>query len=453
MTESTTPSSEDQQSDQFFETFIHSQSVEQPEFTVAFRGYDKDEVNTAIGDLSGRLQRATTALDEALLRHREEVERARSENSTTSTELEEELAIAQARAADAENQVQTLTAEMLERPDDDEGDESEGQSRPQFEAVLRVAEEQATAIIQNATIQAERLLSAARDQEKSRRASLDADVARITAQAEQDADQVRLKMDTEYTAHEARIEREQAHVDEKVTQAEREAATIRTEAEKGAASLRALVTRETAEQRTEAEREVTEMNARVLEFEETLTRRQDDAQQEFLVLHNQAVAHAERITSDANEQVASSLEHAQRISARADDYEKLMRAQASQIEADAQIHARESLDRAQIKAKKIVDTVIEHSTSVLRDAEDRTRELRWQQQQLTSFMAEVRELIRPENGPSAESLHVINSPVSAADDDEDVDDAEDSREFVSEFVAEAPPAAPVDPEDEDAVED
>lgn len=453
MTESTASNSDDKQSDEFFETFIQSQSVDQPAFTVAFRGYDKDEVNTAIGDLSGRLQRATTALDEALLRHREEVERARNENSNTSTELEEELAIAQARAADAENQVQTLTAELLERPADDDGTESEEHSRPQFEAVLRVAEEQATAIIQNATIQGERLLSAARDQEKSRRASLDADIARITAQAEQDADQVRLKMDTEYTAHEARIEREQAHVDEKVTHAEREAATIRTEAEKGAASLRALVTRETTQQRTEAEREVTEMNARVLEFEETLTRRQDDAQQEFLVLHNQAVAHAERITSDANEQVASSLEHAQRISARADDYEKLMRAQASQIEADSQIHARESLDRAQVKAKKIVDTVIEHSTTVLRDAEDRTRELRWQQQQLTSFMAEVRELIRPESGSSAESREEIDGQLDAVEDDDAVGDEESSREFVSEFVAEAPPAAPVEHDDEDTVED
>ncbi|WP_195706620.1 cell division initiation protein [Paramicrobacterium fandaimingii] len=451
MTESTAPNSDDQRSDEFFETFINTQSVDQPAFTVAFRGYDKDEVNTAVADLSARLQRATTSLDEALLRHREEVERARSESSTTSTELEEELAVAQARAADAEKQVQTLTAEMLERPADDD-DEGEEQARPQFEAVLRVAEEQANAIIQNATIQAERLLSAARDQEKSRRAALDADIARITAQAEQDADQVRLKMDTEYTAHEARIEREQAHVDEKVTHAEREAATIRTEAEKGAASLRALVTRETTAQRTEAEREVTEMNARVLEFEETLTRRQDDAQQEFLVLHNQAVAHAERITSDANEQVASSLEHAQRISTRADDYEKVMRAQASQIEADSQLQSRATLERAQVKAKKIVDTVIDHSTTVLRDAEDRTRELRWQQQQLTSFMAEVRELIRPENVASAAVLQEID-PLEQVIDDDVVDDADDPREFASEFVADAPPAAPVEPEDEDAVED
>ncbi|GAB2517003.1 cell division initiation protein [Paramicrobacterium agarici] len=452
MTDSSASTPNDQRGDEFFENFIQARPDEQPTFTVAFRGYDKDEVHAAIGDLAGRLQRATKALDEALIRHRDELDQARSENSTESTELEEELAAAQARAADAEKQVQTLSAELRDRPEAESDEEDEGQSRQQFEAVLKVAEEQANAIIQNATVQAERLLSAARDQENSRRAELDSDVARIREQAEHDADQVRLKMDTEYTAHEARIEREQAHADEKVAQAEREAATIRTEAEKGAASLRALVTRETTEQRSEAEREVREMNARVLEFEETLTRRQDDAQQEFLVLHNQAVAHAERITSDANEQVESSLEHAQRISSRADDYEKLMRAQASQIDADAQVHAREVLERAQVKAKKIVDTVIEHSTTVLRDAEDRTRELRWQQQQLTSFMAEVREMIRPEGGAAAGAALGIQTATDAAGAG-DAEDGDDPADFAKGFVAETLPEAPLEPENEDAVED
>jgi hypothetical protein len=137
---------------------------------------------------------------------------------------------------------------------------------------------------------------------------------------------------------------------------------------------------------------------RALEFEASLTRRQDDAQQEFLVLHNQAVAHAERITQDANEQVTASLEHAQRVAGKAEDFERLMRAQAQQIEADATLRAHEQLERARVKAQKIMNMVTTHSQSVLRDAEDRTRQLRWQQHQFTSFMAEVSDLIRPEGG-------------------------------------------------------
>ena len=132
------------------------------------------------------------------------------------------------------------------------------------------------------------------------------------------------------------------------------------------------------------------------------------------MLHNQAVAHAERITQDANDQVAASVEHAQRISAKAEDFDKLMRAQAQQIDADAKLRARETLDRASIKAQKIIDTVTQHSQSVLRDAEDRTRALRWQQQQLTSFMSEVKELMRTEGaGPASDAGSAASAELSA----------------------------------------
>jgi cell division septum initiation protein DivIVA len=397
-----------------FEQLMQTASGDGSAFTVGFRGYDRHEVDSAIADLSGRLQRSGAELAAAEARHREErgqadaayreqQERADAAQREERERLEAELAATRAQASDAEERLAAVTAEFVESTARGEGDGEDGGGAPdeattrqQFEAVLRVAEEQANVLIQNAAIQAERLLAAAREEIAGQRSQLSADVARLTAEAQQEADQVRLRMDTEYTAHEARIDREGAHAAEKVSQAEQEAATVRTEAEKGAAALRAMVTRETTELRSDAERQVREMNARVLEFEETLTRRQDDAQQEFLLLHNQAVAHAERITSDANEQVASSLEHAQRISAKADDYERLMRAQAQQIEADAQLKARETLDRARVKAQKIVDSVTAHTATVVRDAEDRTRQLRWQQQQLTSFMAEVRELIRPD---------------------------------------------------------
>ena len=362
-------------------------------FTIGFRGYDKGEVDSALSALRNQLQQAKADLADAEVRHADALDALRSDEGSTRDELEAELTTLKAQTATLEQQVATLTSELVDAP---APDGEEAPSRQQFEAILRVAEEQANVLIQNAAVQADRLMAAAREEVASQRAEAEADVARIISQAERDADQVRLKMDTEYTAHEARIERESAHAAEKVNQASQEATAIRTEAEKGAAALRSLVTRETSQLRADAERDVREMNARVLEFEETLTRRQDDAQQEFLVLHNQAVAHAERITNDANEQVTASLEHAQRISAKADDYERLMRSQAQSIEADAQVRARETLDRARVKSQKIVDAVTTHTNTVLRDAEDRTRQLRWQQQQLSSFMAEVREMIRPD---------------------------------------------------------
>ena len=391
-----------ERSPDFFDQLIETAPRDQQgAFTIGFRGYDKGEVDTALAALRNQLKQAAADLAEAQAREEDAVEAVRKEESAAREALESELTAANAKASDAEQQVATLTSELVDAP---QPDGEEAPSRQQFEAILRVAEEQANVLIQNAAVQADRLMTSAREEVTTQRAEAAADAERITDQAQRDADQVRLKMDTEYTAHEARIEREAAHATEKVNQAAQEATAIRTEAEKGAAALRSLVTRETTQLRADAERDVRDMNARVLEFEETLTRRQDDAQQEFLVLHNQAVAHAERITTDANEQVAASLEHAQRISARAEDYERLTRSQAQAIEADAQVRAREILERARAKSQKIVDSVTGHTTAVLRDAEDRTRQLRWQQQQLSSFMAEVRELIRPDGIFSDETL-------------------------------------------------
>jgi len=399
----------------FFDQLLESPSS-QHSFTIGFRGYDKAEVDAHLTALKEELRRATESTAKADDRLRAEVDRLRAQaekaaeqhraelaeagtaNDGRIAQLEADLATAQAKIAESAQQIQSLSTALAGSQEDID----EATSRSQFETVLRVAEEQASVLIQNAAVQAERLLDAARDEAAATRAELDADVARIKAQAERDADQVRLKMETEFTAHTAQIEREAAHAAEKVNHAEQEAHSIRSEAEKGAAALRAMVTRETTDLRVSAEREVREMNARVLEMEESITRRQDDAQQEFLVLHNQAVAHAERITADANEQVASSLAHAERISGKADDYERLMRSQANAIEAEAQVRARETLDRARTKSQKIVDMVTAHTANVVRDADDRARQLRWQQQQLTSFMAEVRELIRPDGALGSE---------------------------------------------------
>ncbi|WP_447949256.1 cell division initiation protein [Microbacterium aurum] len=381
-------------------------------FTTTFRGYDKAEVNAAIAELTAARSGHSEELAQLKDKYRRAVATIKTHLATIDdlesrvAALEADLAVEVAKASNAEEKVATLSDELVNAADEST------KGRERFEEVLRVAEEQASVIIKNASVQADRLLEASREEIATRRAQAQADADVLLSQAESDAQQARLRIETELTAHQAQLGRERAHADEKVTQAEQEAAAIRTEAEKGAAALRSLVARETEQARAEAEEAVREQRMRALEFEESLTRRQDDAQQEFLVLHNQAVAHAERITQDANDQVAASLEHAQRITAKADDFDKLMRAQSQQLEADAKLRAREILDRAGTKAQKIIDTVTAHSQSVLRDAEDRTRQLRWQQQQLTSFMSEVKELIRPDAAAPASADDAAEAPTA-----------------------------------------
>jgi hypothetical protein len=373
-----------------------AQQGDSPSFTTSFRGYEKHEVDEAISVLSLRLQEREASIEslKSRLQRGEKAASARNRELTQARQslerLETDLRQVRAQAAEAEQLVQALSEELVSATSE------QTENRQQFDELLRVGEAQASVLIKNATVQTERLLEAAREEIAIRRREAEAQAEAIRSQAESEAQQVRLRIETELTAHTSMIERERSRSAEMVSQAEQEAAVIRTEAERGAAALRALASRETAQDRADAESAIREMRERVLEFEETLTRRQDDAQQEFLVLHNQAVAHAERITQDANEQVAASLEHAQRISAKAEDYERLARAQAAQIEADANVRANEQLDRARDKAQRIIDMVTTHSTGILRDAEDRTRQLRWQQHEMTSFMAGIKELIRGE---------------------------------------------------------
>lgn len=406
-----------------------------PTFPVGFRGYDREAVDESVRQLVRRAREASDEVHREKLRaeamfaqqradHDDELAEVARRHSEETGRLQEQARAAAARAADAETQVAALSSGLVGGTDG-EGDDP-AQARQRFDAILRVAEEQASVLVQNAASQAERLLSTARDEADDIRSDAVAERDRIRSEAQHDADQARLRIETELTAHHTRLEREGAHATEKVAQAEREAAAVRTEAEKGAAALRSLVSRETADLRAAAERDVREMTARVLEFEESLTRRQDEAQQEFLVLHNQAVAHAERITSDASEQVEAALAHARRIAGRADDHERLARAQAQQVEAQAQVQARGILDDAREKAQRIADTIAAHAATVLRDAEDRTRDLRWQQQQLGGFLSEMNELLRAAPRGSASPDDDRQTPDGSADGEDDADgDASD----------------------------
>ena len=202
-------------------------------FTTAFRGYDRDEVDAAIARLTARLRADGNKIDflekryrrvsEAANSHsREAVEQLEAEydaklqaaeargprgrgsddggarrgrtraprrpSSSVQAEvdaagaqtredverLEGELATATARAATAEQRIQTLTEELV-----DGG--VEAGNRPQFEEILRVAEDQANLIIRNASVQADRLLEAAREEIVNRRKEVQVEAESILA--------------------------------------------------------------------------------------------------------------------------------------------------------------------------------------------------------------------------------------------------------------------------------
>lgn len=372
-------------------------------FNTAMRGYNKAEVdgvlaemrrlvdsnrNTA-NDLSKQLAAAEARADDAEAKVADQ-QVALKKHTKNAGDHDAQLKVLQAELATAHDKIETLSNELMDS-------ESSSEGKKRFDEVLRIAEEQAGIIIKNAAAQGDRLIAAAREEIDARRADSLAEAQTTREQAEQDAAAIRLKMETEQTAHQTQLDRERTHSTEMVSRADKEAAAIRAEADKGAATLRKMVARETELQRAEAEEAVREQRLRALELEEAHQRRTEEHQQEFLTLHNQAVAHAERITTDANAQVQASLDHASRVQSKAEDHDRLMRAQSKQIQADAQVRAREIVDRAHERARRITELVNKHATFALRDSEDRASELRRQQSMLQNFQYEIAELMRIDN--------------------------------------------------------
>lgn len=358
------------------------------EFAQSFRGYDKAQVDAEIDRLRSALDQSRSSAQAAAQQTEAQLANHRDDMSAAErriTGLETDLIEMQSRLQAAESRAELLGQQATAGDDE---------SPARFQEILRVAEEQASALIDNAVQQADRIVDDARKQIEKDRAVADEESQRVREEAKHEERQARLRIETERTAHVAEIEQREATLGEQVSRAESEAAVLVGEAERATAALRQQTTQEADAMKAEAERILRDARARELELDAAVKRRQDEAQQEFLRLHNHAIAHAERITSDANEKVASALRHANHISEQAQAFEDLAKAQATHVERASVTKANAILHEARQRAQTIVDSVLSHSKDVLHEAEDRARTLRFQQQQLTGFRAELQQLMQ-----------------------------------------------------------
>ncbi len=278
----------------------------------AFRGYDKDAVDAFVADPTERLRTESERVPRAWRRRarrpgsRRGVRLARppspakAASSDNVQRLEEELAAATARAG-AEQQVQALSEERL-------GADIESANRNRFEEVLGgrggPGEPSLHQERHRAGRPAPRGRARAEIQARRRDAQVEAEAILLAgaARGSRSATQDRHRGDGARSAAESARPRTPQ---EKVSRAEQEAATIRARRSAAPRRRASLVTRETTDMRAEAEEAVASSASAPWSSRSRRPAARTTRKQEFLVLHNQAVAHAERITQDANEQVAA----------------------------------------------------------------------------------------------------------------------------------------------------
>jgi DivIVA domain-containing protein len=216
-------------------------SVDGSDFTTELRGYKRSEVDEALGELRGELIAA----------HKERA-RALEDLKRLSDELTEFRAVAQESTAPSYSGL-----------------------GGRLEAMLRIAEEQATRIISQADIDADLIYDRARREAENTRLAAEAESERLIADAtsQSQATIAQATAAAERLLAEATEEAERTKseaVEEAATirgQVSTEAAKLRTSAKREAEALRAEVQREIAEKKVVADRELGEAKRLAAELE------------------------------------------------------------------------------------------------------------------------------------------------------------------------------------------
>ena len=328
-------------------------------FTTSFRGYDRSEVERTVSDLT------------------REVETLRQSNSGLRAEIEQ----AEAKNRELTNKIKSLP----DRP-------NFANLGAQFEEVLRLGEEKAQRLVADALEEAAKI-----------RQRAEADVAKLERDAALRAEQV--YSDAQARANELRLTSESA-ASNVTTQASgrlSEASEILSTARLEAAAIIAEAEREIAASRTKLQRDMESERAALAELaekvandrlaaEEAIRVRQEEAEQENLRSHQEAVLLSTQLLSEANRKAE---EVALRTNAIAVESEEMLRSARATSEAvleDSRQLSSGIIEHAQTRAKETSEATREHVEALLSRALRRIDSLREEREIIEQFTEKIREV-------------------------------------------------------------
>ncbi|MDE2409369.1 MAG: DivIVA domain-containing protein [Actinomycetales bacterium] len=348
------------------------------DFPTTLRGYDKAAVDDAIRDL------------------RKEILSISAQNSQLANELRE-----------SQSKLKQALDELKEV-----GAPSYAGVGAKATLVLSTSEEMATRLLAEATQERDRMLAQAKaeaDEVKDEaKGYYDALVAEAHRRAERVMGQARVDADDlmNFTRSEA------ARL---TADANREAGAIRGATATEVAKLRASARRETESMKTKVERDLAERkllanrdNTRELDMgraqelvseqaridlELELTARRNEAEQEYLKKHQEAVAATQRYLDDANAQLSLALTRVNAARLEAETLEAAARsASKSSIDA-ARAKAEATIAAAEAEARNLVSEANLVSAVRIREAEARLSQLKLEQDSASIYLKNLKALV------------------------------------------------------------
>ena len=347
--------------------------MENEQFTIAFRGYEKDEVDRVMAEM------------------RAELEHVREYNFSASGEVE-----------GLKSELEALKAKVRKG-----GAPGYAELGAQFEQTLRLAEDQAKKLVADAGQDAIRIRETAKaeSEQLTRKAQERAD--RVMADADAKLNEARL--DAERLAAEilSSAKTRETEAGEKIGTAQREAAAIKSEGERYAAELRAQVHRETEEARALA----TELSQRTaqarVELEAEIKSKRDETEQESLRLYQNAVAQAGQVTEESNANLAEASARAAALISEAEQISRDAQENSSTQLEDANRTATNLINQSRRRSDMLTRKAEGFANNAIKDSEDRLNRMKLERAEIEEFLGTLRNLMTTESMVAADENSAV----------------------------------------------
>ncbi|MGV1033594.1 MAG: DivIVA domain-containing protein [Microbacteriaceae bacterium] len=355
-------------------------------FSTTFGGYDRGEVDRLVKDLEQQI---------SLLRANNES--MRDEIEGLENQVASEKARQSALASKAESLPERLSYTAL---------------GPQFEEVLRLAEEKS-----------ERLVTDARSEAAKLRSSSTARAAELTREAEERANLIITEADTRSAEM---LQQAEATATDVVTQAlmRPALATERlAEARRESDEILRAADGEIRESRTNFQRTADEEDAALAEliertnrerreFEESLRAREQKFARDSELRQTEAIELSNRLLDEAQQKASEINATSSGISAEIDILERTSQGRVDEVLGEARRVAAGILDQAQSQAAKIAELTSDYSDALFERSSGRAELVREERELVNSFLSDITD---------SRATDKLISQYEAAFDSEDVD--------------------------------
>lgn len=334
--------------------------------------------------------------------------------------LHEKVESLTARLAERERELQRVSRDLDEATTkSDRGRASFAELGTEFESTLRMAEQQARQIREDAAAEATETLNAARAEASRARDTAMRETQSLLVESQRRAESLVLEAERESTT----LRQEAAELSQKAKNArsrgERAAANAEAAGRNRAEEIIAEARREAEQIKQAAEQARHETQELIITMEAELRQKEAEAEAERAVMYEKAQAYQDKAYSMADAHVAEASKRAAALAAEADQTLASAHATANDVFFEARSRGEAAANRAMARAHAITEETEKLVEFMYREAELQMAEARHRQSLLNRYVGDVRTIM------SSEELRIIATrssepePVSAAESKSD----------------------------------